>query len=167
MNLQEQVYRIQSMMGVIFEENRFQKMGEDKYKSCYMSDITRMEIIDMFFSKVKENPDYHKEKPDFDLLTDDWDGYDDQVYIQNKLEDDTIIFYEGWVDSCWSAAYNKPQYENMSEEEIIESIITNRFPRIGEEFNMTIQEYGYFYKNGYIMYVVFKKMNPLSTEDYK
>jgi len=155
------------MMGVIFEENRFQKMGEDKYKSCYMSDITRMEIIDMFFSKVKENPDYHKEKPDFDLLTDDWDGYDDQVYIQNKLEDDTIIFYEGWVDSCWSAAYNKPQYENMSEEEIIESIITNRFPRIGEEFNMTIQEYGYFYKNGYIMYVVFKKMNPLSTEDYK
>ena len=167
MNLQEQVYRIQSMMGVIFEENRFQKMGEDKYKSCYMSDITRMEIIDMFFSKVKENPDYHKEKPDFDLLTDDWDGYDDQVYIQNKLEDDTIIFYEGWVDSCWSAAYNKPQYENMSEEEIIESIITNRFPRIGEEFNMTIQEYGYFYKDGYIMYVVFKKMNPLSTEDYK
>jgi len=155
------------MMGVIFEENRFQKMGEDKYKSCYMSDITRMEIIDMFFSKVKENPDYHKEKPDFDLLTDDWDGYDDQVYIQNKLEDDTIIFYEGWVDSCWSAAYNKPQYENMSEEEIIESIITNRFPRIGEEFNMAIQEYGYFYKNGYIMYVVFKKMNPLSTEDYK
>jgi len=158
MNLQEQISRIQSMMGVIFEENRFQKMGEDKYKSCSMSDITRMEIIDVFFSKVKENPDYHKEKPDFDLLTDDWDGYDDQVYIQNKLEDDTIIFYEGWVDSCWGAVYNKPQYENMSEEEVIESIITDRFPRIADEFSMFIKDYGYTYRNGYIMYVKLKKI---------
>ena len=157
MNLKEQISRIKSMMGVIFEENRFQKMGEDKYKSCSMSDITRMEIIDMFFSKVKENPDYHKENPDFDLLTDDWDGYDDQVYIQNKLEDDTIIFYEGWADSCWYAVYNKPQYKNMTEEEVIENIITNRFPRIAEEFNMTIKDYGYMYRNGYIMYVELKK----------
>jgi hypothetical protein len=157
MNLKEQISRIKSMMGVIFEENRFQKMGEDKYKSCSMSDITRMEIIDMFFSKVKENPDYHKENPDFDLLTDDWDGYDDQVYIQNKLEDDTIIFYEGWVDSCWYAVYNKPQYKNMTEEEVIENIITNRFPRIAEEFNMTIKDYGYMYRNGYSMYVELKK----------
>jgi len=158
MNLQEQISRMKSMMGVIFEENRFQKMGEDKYKSCSMSDITRMEIIDMFFSKVKENPDYHKENPDFDLLTDDWDGYDDQVYIQNKLEDDTIIFYEGWVDSCWDAVYNKPQYENMSEEEVIESIITDRFPRIADEFSMFIKDYGYTYRNGYIMYVKLKKI---------
>jgi hypothetical protein len=158
MDLQEQISRIQSMMGVINEENRFQKMEEDKYKSCSMSDITRMEIIDMFFSKVKENPNHHKEKPNYKLLLDDWDGYDDQVYIQNKLEDDTIIFYEGWVDSCWSAVYNKPQYENMSEEEVIESIITDRFPRIAEEFNMFIKDYGYTYRNGYIMYVELKKI---------
>jgi len=156
MNLQEQIYRIQEMMGIV-NENRFQKMGEDKYKTCSISDITRMEIVDSFFRQLEDNPNYNKENPNYKLLLDDWDGYDDQVYIQNKLEDDIIIFYEGWVDSCWSAAYNKPQYENMSEEEIIESIIINRFPRIGEEFNMAIQDYGYFYKNGYIMYVVFKK----------
>jgi len=157
MNLQEQISRIQSMMGTINEENRFQKMGKDKYKSCSMSDITRMEIIDIFFSKVKENPDYHKETPDFDLLTDDWDGYDDQVYIQNKLNDDTIIFYEGWVDSCWDAVYNKQQYQGMDEEQVIDDIIRNRFPRIGDEFNMIINDYGYFYHNGYIMYVSFTK----------
>jgi hypothetical protein len=46
----------------------------------------------------------------------------------------------------------------MSESEVIESIVTNRFPRIGEEFNMKIKDYGYFYDGGYIMYVVFKKI---------
>jgi hypothetical protein len=156
MNLQEQILRIQSMMGTI-SEDRFQKMGDEQYKSCSMSDITRMEIIDTFFKQVENDPNHNKEKPNYKLLLDDWDGYDDQVYIQNKLEDDTIIFYEGWVDSCWSAVYNKPQYKNMTEEEVIENIITNRFPRIAEEFNMTIKDYGYMYRNGYIMYVELKK----------
>ena len=157
MNLQEQISRIQSMMGVIFEENRFQKMGEDKYKSCSMSDITRMEIIDVFFSKVKENPDYHKEKPDFDLLTDNWDGYDDQVYIQNKGE--SIVFWEGWVSSCWDAAFQKPQYKGLKKSEVINKIIEERFPRIAEEFGMEIIDYGYIDDDGYIMYIEMKKPN--------
>lgn len=156
MNLQEQTNRIKEMM-VSINENRFEKMGEEQYKSCSMSDITRMEIIDNFFKQVNENPNYNIDKPDYDMLLDDWDGYDDQVYIQNKLDNNTIIFYEGWVDACWSAVYNKPQYKDMSESEVIESIVTNRFPRIGEEFNMVIKDYGYFYDGGYIMYVVFKK----------
>ena len=98
MKLQETIRRI------LREETRFQKMGEEKYKSCFISDITRMEIIDNFFNRVNENPNYNTEEPDYDMLLDDWDGYDDQVYIQNKLDEDTIVFYEGWVDSCWSAA---------------------------------------------------------------
>jgi hypothetical protein len=48
----------------------------------------------------------------------------------------------------------------MAEDEVIKDIITNRFPRIGEEFNMEIADYGYFDDDGYIMYVVFKKINP-------
>lgn len=142
---------------IIKEETRFQKMGEDKYKSCSMSDITRMEIIDDFFNRVSNNPNYNIDEPDYDMLLDDWDGYDDQVYIQNKLENDTIIFYEGWVDSCWSAVYNKPQYKGMSKKQVIKDIITNRFPRISEEFNMSIDDYGYINDDGYIMYVVMKK----------
>jgi hypothetical protein len=152
MNLQKTIRRI------LKEETRFQKMGEDNYKSCSMSDITRMEIIDDFFNRVSNDPNYNIDEPDYDMLLDDWDGYDDQVYIQNELDNDIIVFYEGWVDSCWSAVYNKPQYKGMSESEVIESIVTNRFPRIGEEFNMKIKDYGYFYDGGYIMYVVFKKI---------
>ena len=75
------------------------------------------------------------------------------TYIQNKLDDNTIIFYEGWVDSCWDAVYNKQQYQGMNEEQVMEDIIKNRFPRIGDEFSMLINDYGYFYHNGYIMYV--------------
>jgi len=156
MNLHENIHRIKQMMDSI-DENRFEKMGEEQYRSCSMSDITRMELIDNFFKQVNENPNYNIEKPEYDMLVDDWDGYDDQVYIQNILDNNTIVFYEGWVDSCWSAVYNKPQYKGMSESEVIESIVTNRFPRIGEEFNMKIKDYGYFYDDGYIMYVVLEK----------
>ena len=151
MNLRESIRRI------LREETRFQKMGEDRYKSCSMSDITRMEIIDDFFKKVENDPNYNTEEPDYDMLLDDWDGYDDQVYIQNKLDNNTIVFYEGWVDSCWSAAYNKPQQKGMGKKQIIKDIITNRFPRIGEEFNMIIKDYGYMNDDGYIMYVVLEK----------
>ena len=48
MRLQETIRRI------LKEETRFQKMGEEKYKSCFISDITRMEIIDNFFNQVNE-----------------------------------------------------------------------------------------------------------------
>jgi hypothetical protein len=47
----------------------------------------------------------------------------------------------------------------MDEEEVIDNIITKRFPRIAEEFNMTIDDYGYFNNgDGYIMYIVFKRI---------
>jgi hypothetical protein len=140
------------------KKNRFQLKDTPEYRGCLMSDLTRMELIEDFLDKQKADPNYNTEDPDYDMLLDDWDGYDDQVYIQNILDNNTIVFYEGWVDSCWSAVYNTPQYKGMSESEVIESIVTNRFPRIGEEFNMVIKDYGYFYDGGYIMYVVFKKI---------
>ena len=143
----------------ILKESRFEKMGEEQYKSCSMSDITRMEIIDNFFQKVKENPKFNTEEPDYDMLLDSWDGYEDQVYIQNKLFEDKIVFYEGWIESCWNAVYRKPQYRKMDEEEVIEDIINKRFPRIGEEFNMRISDYSYFNDgDGYIMYVEFERL---------
>jgi hypothetical protein len=158
MKLQEQINRIQSMMGVINEKiDRFQLRDDEKYKSCSMSDITRMEIIDNFLRMVQEDPNYNIEKPDDEMLLDDWDGYDDQVYIQNLLSEDKIVFYEGWVDSCWNAVYQKPQYKGLNEKEVIKSIIENRFPRIAEEFNMEVKDYGYYYDDGYIMYVILKK----------
>jgi hypothetical protein len=153
MNLQENIRRI------LREETRFDKMGEERYKSCLMSDITRMEIIDDFIKKTQTNYNYNIEEPDFSMLLDNWDGYDDQVYIQNMLDKGKIIFYEGWVESCWNAIKIKSEYKGMNKEEVIDSIITKRFPRIAEEFNMVIDDYGYFNNgNGYIMYAIFKKI---------
>lgn len=143
---------------ILKEETRFNKMGEESYKSCSMSDITRMEIIDSFFMNVEKNPQFNVEEPDYNMLVDDWDGYEDQVYIQNMLNVGKIVFYEGWVDNCWSAIKTKQEYKGMNKEEVIENIITKRFPRIAEEFNMTIDNYGYFNNgDGYIMYVIFIK----------
>jgi len=153
MNLQESIRK------VLKEETRFNKMGEEKYKSCSMSDITRMELIDTFLTKIEKDPQFNLEEPNYDMLIDDWDGYDDQVYIQNKLDEDRIIFYEGWVYSCWEAIKTKSEYKGMNKREVIESIIRKRFPRIAEEFNMVIEDYGYSNDgDGYIMYVILKKI---------
>lgn len=153
MNLQEHIRK------ALREETRFNKIGEERYKSCSMSDITRMEIIDDFLKEVETNSKYNEEEPNYDMLLDDWDGYDDQVYIQNQLDKGKIIFYEGWVDNCWKAIKTKPEYNGMNKKEVIDSIIIKRFPRIAEEFNMIIDDYGYFNNgNGYIMYIVFKSI---------
>ncbi len=139
------------------EINRFQLRDTPKYRGCLMSDLTRMELIDDFLKKVKDNPEYNTETPDYDMLLDDWDGYDDQVYIQNKV--DSIIFWEGWVESCWDAAFKKEQYKGLEKSEVIDKIIEERFPRIAEEFDMEIIDYGYIDNDGYIMYIEMKNNN--------
>jgi hypothetical protein len=122
-----------------------------------MSDLTRMELIDNFLQKLNDNPEYNTEEPDYEMLLDDWDGYDDQVYIQNKGE--SIVFWEGWVSSCWEAAFKKPQYKGLKKSEVIDKIIDERFPRIAEEFGMEIIDYGFFDDDGFIMYIEMKKQN--------
>ena len=139
------------------ELNRFELRDTPKYRGCLMSDLTRMELIDNFLKKVEDNPEYNTEDPDYDMLLDDWDGYDDQVYIQNK--DDSIVFWEGWVKSCWDAAFNKEQYKGLKKSEVINKIIEERFPRIADEFDMDIIDYGYIDNDGYIMYIEMKKQN--------
>jgi hypothetical protein len=116
-----------------------------------------MELIDNFLKKVEDNPEYNTEDPDYDMLLDDWDGYDDQVYIQNK--DTSIVFWEGWVKSCWDAAFKKEQYKELKKSEVINKIIEERFPRIADEFDMDIIDYGYIDNDGYIMYIEMKKQN--------
>jgi len=149
---------IKTTIREFLNENRFEKRDEEQYKSCLMSDLTRMELIEMFFNKVKDNPRYNIEEPNYFNLIDDWDGYDDQVYIQNNLTENEFIFWEGWVKSCWNSLYIKPEYQGLSKVESIEKIIKDRFPRIGKEFGYVIKEYDYFmYKGKFIMKVVFSK----------
>ena len=139
------------------EINRFQLRDTPEYRGCLMSDLTRMQLIEDFLEKVNDNPEYNTKEPDYEMLLDDWDGYDDQVYIQNKGE--SIVFWEGWVSSCWEAAFQKPQYKGLKKSEVIDKIIDERFPRIAEEFGMEIIDYGYIDDDGYIMYIEMKKQN--------
>jgi hypothetical protein len=137
-------------------KNRFQLKDTPEYRGCLMSDLTRMELIEDFLDKQKADPNYNTEDPDYDMLLDDWDdGYPDQVYIQNKGE--SIVFWEGWVDSCWEAAFQKPQYKRLKKSEVINKIIEERFPRIAEEFGMEIIKSGYVNHDGYIMFIEMKK----------
>lgn len=139
-------------------ENRFNMLSDDKYKSCLLSDITRMELIDLFLKNVENDEFYNIENPSYHKLVDDWNGYDDQVYIQNELSNNKFIYWEGWVKECWKAAYNKIEYKGLTKEEVINSIINKRFPRIGEEFDYNIDSFEYFKYNGkYIMKIVFIK----------
>lgn len=139
-------------------ENRFQKRDEEQYKTCLMSDLIRMELIEMFLNKVKINPNYNTDEPNLFKLIDDWDGYDYQVYIQNKLSDNEFIFWEGWVDECWKGLYAKPEYRGLNKTDSIEKVIRDRFPRIGQEFGFKIKEYDYFiHDEEFIMKVVFYK----------
>jgi hypothetical protein len=138
-------------------ENRFQKQEEEQYKGCSISDIYRMELIELFFNIIKNNPLHNIEEPNYFKLIDDWNGYDDQVYIQNKLNQNEIVFWEGWVDECWKSLYLKPEYKGLNKTESINKIINERFPRIGNEFDFIIKEYDYFkYKGKFIMKVIFK-----------
>lgn len=139
-------------------ENRFEKRDEEQYKNCLMSDLTRMEHIEIFFNKVDSNPRYNIEKPNYFMLIDDWNGYQDQVYIQNNLIENEFIFWEGWVDECWKALYLKPEYKGLNKIESINKIIKERFPRIGEEFGYKIKDFSYFkYKGKFIINIIFSK----------
>ena len=128
------------------------------------SDITRLEIIEEFFDIIKDEPEYNIDEPEYDGLLDRWDGYQWQTYIQNDLKNNQIIYWEGWVQECWDAVYNKPDYKNLSKIDIINKIAKERFPLIAKDLGMKIIDYEYFWyesiydegvEDGYIMKVIF------------
>lgn len=123
-----------------------------------MSDLTRMQLINNFFENVEKDPNYNIENPDYDMLVDDWDGYDDQTYIKNELINNKIIYYEGFVKNCWIALYKNPEYKGLSKREAIEKLINDRFTKIAKEFNMIVSYYDYYTHDYlYIMQITLKK----------
>ena len=44
---------------------------------------------------------------------------------QNNMKDKQIIFWEGWVKSCWEGLYIKQDYKGLSKPEAIEKIEEN------------------------------------------
>lgn len=138
-------------------------INENKVVFDYMSDAIRADYIQDFLDELESDPTFNEESPEYDWLMDPHDGYPKQTYIQSN--DDEIIYWEGWSSYCWDAAYQKAEYKNLSKEEIIESIIKNRFTKIGDEFDFKIKDWDYFWydsedddsESGYIMKVIFTK----------
>ena len=124
----------------------------------YESDNIRIKIINAFLKKIKINTKYNTHPPEDESLIDDFDGYDDQIYIQNDIAHNKIIYYEGWVDACWEGAYAKSEYKDLSKEDIINDVIDNRFPHIASKCGLKIlNSTFYLYDNEYIMKITLKQ----------
>jgi hypothetical protein len=128
----------------------------------WASDIMRVSIVE---EKLEEWDEYEDEKesdsevPEFDSLLDpSMEGYNKQTYIQ-YIDDNTLIFWEGWSNLCWEATYDKPIYDGKSKEDVLNHIKTIRFPEIAKELNMKISSFEYWLSeswtegvdDGYIM----------------
>jgi len=156
---QEGYFSIEELAEDLEKNNRFNQLGDEKYENCLMSDLARMELIEWFFKKYNVDSNYNVEQPSFNKLIDDWDGYDDQVYVQNNLVNNEIVFWEGWANECWKAAYSKPEYKNLKKTDVIDKIINNRFPRVASEFGFAVKSGEYFKCNGkFIMKIIFVKL---------
>jgi len=118
---------------------------------CYISDKIRYELIKEFLEKIKENKDYNVKPPILKNLIDDWDGYDDQIYIHNDKINNKIIFYEGWVESCWLAAYQKSEYDNLTKSDIINKMVKERFTKITDKLSLTIENYEIIKHKGFMI----------------
>jgi hypothetical protein len=131
------------------------RIEQDKYKNCYTSDLIRMEIIDEFLNKIEEDSEFNIDKPNNIKLIDDWYGYEHQIYIQNNLVNNEIIYYEGWVDACWNGIKVKPEYKGLTKIQVIEKLISDRFPVIANEFDLKVMDYEIYKTNGnYIMKII-------------
>lgn len=108
--------------------------NEKKMAAMHLSDLIRLSYIR---SPPQDNAG--KEPPLLERLLDIWDGYDDLLYIHRAGNE--IIYYEGWVDSCWEALFEKEAYENLFEEEAIDKFMYERFSVIADVLGMKIKDY--------------------------
>ena len=93
-----------------------------------------------------------EKKVDIKKLTDTWDGYDDLVFVESN--GDSIVFYEGFVKSCWDSLFMKEEYKGLSKEEAVQKMIDDRFTRISNDLGLTIEDYSF---DGKILKIFFTK----------
>jgi hypothetical protein len=126
----------------------------------------RADILEEQISLFKKYDDEGTDDVELDWLLDPYDGYPSQTYIQNKLEDNQIIMWEGWSNLCWDGAYAKPEYKGKSKKYILNDFKNNRIYDIAKSANLKVIDFNYFfhkiesydvdYKNGYIMKITFE-----------
>jgi len=129
------------------------------------ADALRKDLIEKYLEDIEDEDirEEYSEDPDYDLLLepDHWDGYEYQNYIQYISQNEFWV-YEGFSSYCWEGFKKQKQYKKLSKEQIIESFIKNRAPKLGEEFAFTLYDSDYFihesyYYQDYIMILKFKR----------
>ena len=124
------------------------KLFEKAYTNCkYTSDNIRISNIEFYLEKFKKDKNLNTEDPNYDMLLDDWNGYDDLTYIQNDLKHKKIIYYEGWDESCWVGAYSKPEYKGLNKKEVLIKF-KDRIKIISKIIGAKNFDYNYFYYKG-------------------
>ena len=63
----------------------------------------------------------------------------DAVFVYNR--GDYMEFIEYWVDECWEALYEKPEYNGLNKEQATDLFVKDRFQRIADKLNMEIIDY--------------------------
>lgn len=135
----------------------YEEYTKDEWITKYKlpSDNIRFYYIQKALYEPKE------EKVDIKKLTDTWDGYDDLVFTENDGND--IIFYEGFVKSCWDSLFMKDEYNGLSKEEAVQKMIDERFTRISNDLGLNLKEYSF---DGKILKIVFNKKTHLMGKEY-
>jgi hypothetical protein len=80
--------------------------------------------------------------PEYSMLLDAWNGYDDLTYIQKT--EDGIRYFEGWVDSCWQGLFEKMEYNDLNAEDAMRKFVEERFTQIANVAQMKIDKWGFY-----------------------
>lgn len=114
----------------ISEENLYSYVRSLGFK--YMADESRyLYLLSGLKSRInRSRPLWHR------LLE-----YDELTTVRNH--GDKLIYYEGWVASCWEGLRSHPEYKKLGRHQCIEKLMTERFPFIAAKLDLQIEEYSY------------------------
>jgi len=93
--------------------------------SClnYASDKIRLDYLKQGLEKPQVSDDGMIDPSNIE-------GAEDLVVVLNH--GNYVMFYEMFVESCWDALFEKPEYVGLDEETAIEKLVMNRFTKIAE-----------------------------------
>lgn len=88
----------------------------------------------------------------------------DDLVIVKKLSDSEIVYYEGFVESCWKGLFDKPEYKGLSRQSAVIKMIEDRFSDIAVKNGLEIKDWDY--KNS-ILKIIFKIASNLELNENK
>lgn len=122
-------------------ENKIDLYRKQNNKNCiqesyeYVSDnIRETHILNALNSEIDITP-INKKK-----LIDTWDGYDDLTKVQ-KISDNELIYYEGFVKSCWDGLYSKSEYKGLNKIDAVDKLVNDRISEIAKNNNLGILDH--------------------------